>query len=103
MSEQGDYQPAERNPMGLALAFFLVGAAVGAGIALLVAPQSGRQTRRLLRRQYEDAADYVAGQADAVRERGREIVEDAKEKVAEVREKVAEVRDKVAPFTRRTS
>lgn len=96
MSDQEESQSSDRNLTGLALAFFLVGAAVGAGIALLVAPQSGRQTRRLLRRQYEDAADYVAGQADAVRERGREIVEDAKEKVAEVREKVA-------PFTRRTS
>ena len=91
MSESED-----RNLTGIAVAFFLVGAAVGAGIALLVAPQSGHQTRRMLRRQYEDAADYVAGQADAARERGREIVEDAKEKVAEVREKVA-------PFTRRSS
>ena len=72
-------------------------------LLLLPAPQSGRQTRRLLRRQYEDAADYVAGQADAVRERGREIVEGAKEKVAEVREKVAEVREKVAPFAKRSS
>ncbi len=96
MSDYEESQSSDRNLTGLALAFFLVGAAVGAGIALLVAPQSGKQTRRLLRRQYEDAADYVAGQADAARERGREIVEGAKEKVAEVREKVA-------PFTRRTS
>lgn len=96
MSDQEESQSSDRNLTGLALAFFLVGAAVGAGIALLVAPQSGRQTRRLLRRQYEDAADYVAVKADAARERGREFVEDAKEKVAEVREKVA-------PFTRRTS
>jgi gas vesicle protein len=103
MSEQGDNQPAERNLTGLALAFFLVGAAVGAGIALLLAPQSGKQTRRMLQRRYDFAADYVAEQADAVRERGREIVEGAKEKVAEVREKVAEVREKVAPFAKRSS
>ncbi len=103
MSDQEESQSSDRSLTGLAVAFFLVGAAVGAGIALLVAPQSGKQTRRLLRRQYEDAADYVAGQADAARERGRELVEEAKEKVAEVREKVAEVRDKVAPFTRRSS
>lgn len=96
MAEQGDYQPSDRNQMGVALAFFLVGAAVGAGIALLVAPQSGKQTRRMLQRRYDFAADYVAEQADAVRERGREMVEGAKEKVAEVREKVA-------PFTRRSS
>ena len=103
MSEHGDSQPAERTQAGLALAFFLVGAAVGAGIALLLAPQSGKQTRRMLQRRYDFAADYVAEQAEAVGERGREIVEGAKEKMAEAREKVAEVREKIAPFTRRSS
>ncbi len=96
MAKHEEIQSSERSLPGIATAFFLMGAAVGAGIALLVAPQSGRQTRRMLRRQAEDAADYVAEQADAARERGREIVEGAKEKVAEVREKVA-------PFTRRSS
>ncbi len=95
MSEHGD-QPADRSLTGIAVAFFLVGAAVGAGIALLVAPQSGKQTRRMLQRHYEDAADAVAEKAGAIRERGREIVDEAKEKVAEVREKVA-------PFTKRSS
>ncbi|MGH9555518.1 MAG: YtxH domain-containing protein [Terriglobales bacterium] len=96
MSEHGDYQPADHNLTGVAVAFFLVGAAVGAGIALLVAPQSGKQTRRMLQRRYEDAADAIAEKADAVRERGREIVDEAKEKVAEAREKIA-------PFAKRSS
>ena len=96
MSDQGDYQPADRNLTGIAVAFFLVGAAVGAGIALLVAPQSGKQTRRLLQRQYEDAAEAIAEKAGAIRERGREMVDDAKEKVAEAREKIA-------PFAKRSS
>ena len=95
MSEHGEYQPADRNLTGVAVAFFLVGAAVGAGIALLVAPQSGKQTRRMLRRQYEDASETIAEKAGTIRERGSEIVEEAKERVAEVREKVA-------PFTRRS-
>ena len=37
MSDQEESQSSDRNLTGLALAFFLVGAAVGAGIALLVA------------------------------------------------------------------
>ena len=96
MSEHGEYQPAGRNLTGVAFAFFLVGAAVGAGIALLATPQSGKQTRRMLRRQYEDAAEAIAEKAGTIRERGSEIVEEAKERVAEVREKVA-------PFTKRSS
>jgi gas vesicle protein len=48
-----------------------IGASVGAGIALLYAPQSGVQTRKKLKRsaedaseQLEDAAKYLKKQAD---------------------------------------
>ena len=95
MSEHEEYQ-SDRSLTGIAVAFFLVGAAVGAGIALLVAPQSGKQTRRMLQRRYEDAADAVAEKAGAIRDRGRDLIDEAKDKVAEVREKVA-------PFTKRSS
>lgn len=37
-----------------------LGAAIGAGVALLLAPQSGRRTRRALARSVEDVADSAA-------------------------------------------
>jgi gas vesicle protein len=40
-------------------AFFLLGAAIGAATALLVAPASGARTRRKLIRKGEEAADYL--------------------------------------------
>jgi gas vesicle protein len=40
-------------------AFFLLGAAIGATTALLMAPASGARTRRILRRQGEEVADYL--------------------------------------------
>jgi gas vesicle protein len=40
-------------------AFFLLGATIGAATALLMAPASGARTRRRLRRQGEEIADYV--------------------------------------------
>lgn len=49
-------------------AFFLLGAAIGAAAALLVAPASGARTRRRLVRESEKIADYLI---DA----GRELVE----------------------------
>jgi gas vesicle protein len=65
-------------------AFFLLGAAIGAAAALLVAPASGAHTRRKLRRQGEEVADYLihAGKdlvdrCEDLYERSGEVVEDA--------------------------
>jgi gas vesicle protein len=65
-------------------AFFFLGAALGATAALLMAPASGAHTRRKLRRQGEEVADYLI---DAGRElidrcedlynRSSDVVEDA--------------------------
>ena len=64
--------------------FFVLGAALGAAAALLMAPATGAQTRRKLRRQGEEAADYLieAGkelvdQCEDLYKRSGEVVEDA--------------------------
>lgn len=44
----------------------LLGIALGTGIALLFAPQSGIETRRLIRRKAQDARDAVADVVDEV-------------------------------------
>ena len=48
--------------------FFFAGAAIGAAAALLLAPDSGKRTRRKLRRQGEDLADSLI-------ESGKDLVE----------------------------
>ncbi len=57
--------------------WFLMGAAIGAGVALLYAPQSGQDTRRYLRKKGENARDAVVekGQelGDDIVDRGRKI------------------------------
>ena len=65
-------------------AFFLLGAAVGAAAALLMAPASGARTRRRLVRKGEEVADYLidAGKdmvekCEDLYERSGELVEDA--------------------------
>ena len=65
-------------------AFFLLGAAIGAVAALLVAPASGARTRRRLVRKGEEVADYLidAGRelvekCEDLYERSGELVEDA--------------------------
>lgn len=52
----------------------LLGAAVGAGVALLLAPQSGRRTRRMLVRSVEDMADTAVDRWDDVTDEVRSAV-----------------------------
>jgi len=83
----GDYQPSERSNFGLALTFLFIGLGVGTAVSLLIAPKSGKQMRRTLRRKYEDARDIVedwTDQASDVIGKGTEWANTAKEKVAPI-------------------
>ena len=55
--------------------WFLAGAAVGAGIALLYAPQSGEQTRKELRKKAEQAKEKMAEAGEELAEKGRTLYE----------------------------
>ena len=57
------------------MVWFLVGAAVGAGVALLYAPQSGDRTRRLLGRKLADGRDALSEQGSDLLDRSRELFE----------------------------
>jgi gas vesicle protein len=64
--------------------FFLLGAAIGAAAALLMAPASGKRTRRRLVRKRDEVVDYLidAGRelvekCEDLYERSEELVEDA--------------------------
>ncbi|HEX8983917.1 MAG TPA: YtxH domain-containing protein [Bryobacteraceae bacterium] len=47
----------------------LVGAGVGAGIALLYAPKTGKDTRRYLRRRAEDARETLVETGEQIRDK----------------------------------
>ena len=53
------------------LAFFLAGAGIGAVLALLFAPKSGRETRELIARTATDGRDYITNKVSE----GRQLVE----------------------------
>jgi gas vesicle protein len=54
---------------GSVLLSFLLGGVVGAGIAFLVAPQSGRETREKIRGFTEDAKEKASGYVDQTKEK----------------------------------
>jgi gas vesicle protein len=90
----GDNTPTgERGNLGIAITFLFVGLGLGALSALLIAPRSGKQMRRTLRRRYEDAVDTLGEwgeQAGGMVEKGSGWASDIKNKA----------RDKVRPIAR---
>lgn len=83
--------------VGAAITFLLIGIGIGALTGLLLAPQSGEDLRRDIRRKYKDVRGAVGDFADDAKER----VEDALERGADWVEGVEETaRKKVAPLGR---
>lgn len=62
-------EKADRNTAMVAVFSFLLGGAVGAGLALLLAPQSGKKTRRQIQHFAADLADHTADYAERLRKR----------------------------------
>jgi gas vesicle protein len=64
---------------GISVAWFLVGAAVGGAIALLYAPQSGKDTRRLIAKKTEQSREVLADSSKEVMDRGKELFDRGRE------------------------
>ena len=96
----GDYQPSERNTFGTAITFLCIGLGVGSLVALLLAPQSGRKTRNMLRRRYEDAFDAVTERAEELRDRAGEWRERGTEFADSARDWAETAKEKVRPLGR---
>jgi len=47
-------------------AIFFLGAAAGAAVALIYAPQSGEKTRKQLKRNLQDAGDYIKDSSEDI-------------------------------------
>ncbi len=67
---------------GSKLVWFLTGAVFGAAVALLYAPQSGRDTRKYIRKKTEEGRGVLADAGKDIMERGREVYDKGR-KIAE--------------------
>jgi len=100
----GRYESSEGNNVGTAITFFLIGLGAGALTALALAPKTGKQFRRDLKRGYEDAKDAVQDWTEEAKDRVRyakDRVRDVAERGADLAEGLRDVaRDKVEPLRR---
>jgi len=74
---------------GSKLAFFLAGMGIGAVLALLYAPRSGKETRDYLSQKAEEGRDYIKSKGQELREQADGLVGKGKDLVAEGRERVS--------------
>jgi gas vesicle protein len=96
----GRYESSEGSSVGTAITFLLIGLGAGALAGLLLAPKTGKQLRRDLRRGYDDARDNLGDWADEAKDRVREVsdrVRDVANRGAEIAE---DLREKVEPLRR---
>ncbi len=87
----GTYHESDKSTAITAVTFLLVGLGIGAIAALLLAPKTGKQMRKLVRRKYEDARDVVEDLGDRAGdywEKSSEWANEQKERVAPIAKKL---------------
>jgi gas vesicle protein len=93
----GRYESSEGNNIGTAVTFFLIGLGAGALTALALAPKTGKQFRRDLKRGYDDAKDTLQDWTEEAKGRVRDVAERGAGLAEDLRDAA---REKVEPLRR---
>ena len=93
----GRYESSEGNNIGTAVTFFLIGLGAGALTALALAPKTGKQFRRDLKRGYDDAKDTLQDWTEEAKDRVRDVAERGAGLAEDLRDAA---REKVEPLRR---
>src|SRR5262249_50964234 len=71
------------------LAYFLVGGGIGAVVALLFAPRSGRETRDLIAQRASEGRDRMASTGRTVSDRVTNYIDKGKDMVASQKDQIS--------------
>ncbi len=80
---------AEETKAGEKALFFILGGFVGAAVALLLAPRSGEETRRLIAMKTRDSADFIANRTKDMSEKTGGLIDRGKELLQQQRDQLA--------------
>ncbi|HEV2276329.1 MAG TPA: YtxH domain-containing protein [Acidobacteriaceae bacterium] len=75
---------------------FSLGVVAGAAVALIYAPQTGDKTRKQLKRNLNDASDYLRDTSDDLSKHAKRVIKKTKDVVDDVSTRVSSVADKVS-------
>ncbi len=70
--------------LGSFLAGFVIGGLIGAGVALLMAPQSGEETRGIIKDKSIELRDRAYETADEARAKADQLAQQARDRAAEI-------------------
>jgi len=71
------------------VSYFLIGLGIGAVLALLFAPRSGRETRDRIRTKAEEGKEFLSEKVQELRSRAEEYAEKGKESLRHQRDSLA--------------
>lgn len=94
----GRYDSSDSSNVGTAITFLLIGLGAGALMGMLLAPKTGKQLRRDLRRGYEEARENFGEWADDAKDRVRDVGERVRDAAARGAEFAEDLRDRVEPL-----
>ncbi len=80
---------SDETSVGEKALYLMLGAAIGAATALLLAPRSGVETRKLIMTKAREGADIVTNRTKAVAGKTTEYVERGKELLQQQRDSLA--------------
>jgi gas vesicle protein len=92
----GSYE-SDKSSVGTAVTFLMIGIGVGALTALLLAPKTGKQLRKDLRRRFDDARDTIEDWSEEASDRVQSAVDRSSEWAEELRDAA---REKTAPIAK---
>jgi len=84
-AREGDVIVEEDNKLG----YFFLGLGLGVAVGVLFAPQSGEETRRLLKDKAEEGAEYVKRRTTDLQETAAEALERSKQGLQRRKETLA--------------
>src|SRR5258706_5248430 len=73
------------------LVWFLAGMGVGATVALMFAPQSGKETRRMISKAADRGRDYLEDQGRAVRDSARDLGSEIRDRATDIRDRSRDI------------
>ena len=78
---------ADNDDFGAFVSGFMIGGLIGAAVALLLAPQSGEETRMMIRDKGIELKDQVETTAGDARVRAEELAQDARARASEAQQR----------------